>query len=48
VQTALGKPASEGRALLSAFKAAVQSIRDVRRGARPRQGRNEDEEALFI
>ena len=48
VQTALGKPASEGRALLSAFKAAVQSIRDGRGGTRPRQGRSEDEEALFI
>jgi hypothetical protein len=48
VQAALGKPASEGRALLSAFKATIQALRDVRRGGRARQGRSEDEEALFI
>jgi hypothetical protein len=48
VQAALGKPASEGRALLSAFKAAIQALRDVRRSGRARQGRSEDEEALFI
>lgn len=48
VQSTLGAPAREGRALLSAFKAAFQAIRDLRRDARSRQGRGEDEDALFI
>ena len=48
LQVAIGRPASEGRALLAAFKAAIQALRDVRRGARGRQGRSEDEDALFI
>ena len=48
VQSTLGAPAREGRALFSAFKAAVQAIRDLRRDARSRQGRGEDEDALFI
>jgi len=47
-QTALGKPVREGRALLSAFKAAVQALRDVRAGARGRYRRSEDDDALFI
>ena len=47
-QTALGKPVREGRALLSAFKAAVQALRDVRQGARGRSRRSEDDDALFI
>jgi hypothetical protein len=48
VQASLGKPAREGRALLSAFKAAFQAIRELRQDARARQGRSEDEDALFI
>jgi predicted acylesterase/phospholipase RssA len=48
LQTTLGRPASEGRALLSAFKAAIQTVREFRHNARPRQGRGEDEDALFI
>jgi hypothetical protein len=47
-QTAIGKPVREGKALLGAFKAAIQALRDVRHkgGGRPR--RSEDDDALFI
>lgn len=48
VQSTLGAPAREGRALLAAFRAGLQAIRDLRRDARARQGRGEDEDALFI
>ena len=48
LQSTLGAPAREGRALLAAVKAALQAIRDLRRDARARQGRGEDEDALFI
>ena len=47
VQTSIGVPAREGRALLEAFRAALQSIRELRTG-RTRQGRGDDEDALFI
>jgi hypothetical protein len=47
-QTALGKPVREGRALLSAFKAALQALRNVRHGGRGRPRRSEDDDALFI
>jgi hypothetical protein len=47
VQTSVLAPAREGRALLSAFRAAVQAIREMRQ-ARARQTRGEDEDALFI
>ena len=47
-QTAIGKPVREGRALLSAFRAAIQAIRDVRHGTRGRGRRGEDDDALFI
>lgn len=46
VQTSIQAPAREGRALLSAFRAALQAIRDGRH-ARGR-ARTEDEDALFI
>jgi hypothetical protein len=48
VQAAVGKPAREGRAILSAFRAAIQAIRDIRQNGRSRQGRPDDEDALFI
>ncbi len=48
VQATLGRPAREGRALLSALKAAFQAIRDLRQQGRGRQARGEDEDALFI
>jgi hypothetical protein len=47
VQASIGAPAREGRALLGAFRAALQSIRELRTG-RTRQGRGDDEDALFI
>jgi hypothetical protein len=47
-QTAIGKPVREGRALLSAFRAAIKALRDVRPGARGRSRRGEDDDALFI
>jgi hypothetical protein len=48
LQATLGRPASEGRALLSGFKAAMQTVRELRHNTRTRQGRGEDEDALFI
>ena len=47
VQTSIGGPAREGRALIGAFRAALQAIRELRHG-RARQGRGEDDDALFI
>jgi hypothetical protein len=47
VQASIGAPAREGRAMMSAFRAALQSLRDLRSG-RTRQGRGDDEDALFI
>ena len=47
VQATIIGPAREGKALLSALRAALAAIREVRRGARARQ-RAEDEDALFI
>jgi hypothetical protein len=48
VQDTVIGPVREGRALLSAFRAALQAIRDFRQNGRARQGRAEDEDALFI
>lgn len=47
VQATIIGPAREGKALLSALRAALTAIREVRRSARARQ-RAEDEDALFI
>ena len=47
VQASIGGPAREGRAMMGAFRAALQAIRDLRNGRR-RQGRGDDEDALFI
>jgi uncharacterized protein YoxC len=47
VQSSLNTPAREGRALVSAFRAAFQAIREMRHN-RARQARAEDEDALFI
>jgi hypothetical protein len=47
IQASLSMPAREGRAMLSALRAAIQAIRDMRRSGR-RQGRGDDEDALFI
>jgi len=48
MQASLNRPAREGRALLSAFKAAFQAIRELRQNGRGRQSRSDDEDALFI
>jgi len=48
VQDTVTGPAKEGRALLSAFRAAFQAIRELRRDGRGRQGRADEEDALFI
>jgi hypothetical protein len=48
VQTTLGAPLREGRALLSAFRAGLAVIREIRQNSRARQARGEDEDALFI
>jgi hypothetical protein len=48
VQNTVIGPVREGRAVLSAFRAALQAIREIRQNTRARQGRAEDEDALFI
>jgi hypothetical protein len=48
VQASIGGPAREARALLSAFRAAMQVVKELRRNGRARQGRGDDEDALFI
>jgi hypothetical protein len=48
VDASIGGPAREGRALLSGFRAAFQALRELRRDGRGRQGRGDDEDALFI
>jgi len=47
VQAAMGGPAREGLAWLGALRAALLAIRGLRAG-RTRQGRGDDEDALFI
>jgi len=48
VQSSIAGPAREGRAILSAFRAAFSAFREMRRSRPGRQGRGEDEDALFI
>jgi len=48
LQSSLTAPAREGRAILSAFQAAVGAFRDLRQNGRSRQSRSDDEDALFI
>ena len=48
LQESIGKPAREGRAFLTALKAAFQAIRELRQNARRRQTRSDEEDALFI
>jgi hypothetical protein len=48
VQSSVIRPVSEGRALLSAFRAAIETIKEIRQNNRARQGRSEDDDALFI
>ena len=46
VQSSIATPAREGRAMMSAFKAALQVLRDLR--SPRRQGRGDDEDAHFL
>ena len=48
LQGSLVKPVREGRAILSACRAGFQVLRELRHNARARQGRSDDEDALFI
>jgi hypothetical protein len=47
VQTSISAPVREGRAMMGAFRAALQAIRELRT-ARARQGRGDEEDSLFI
>jgi hypothetical protein len=47
VQASLNVPVREGRAIVSAIRAAVQAVREMRRSGR-RPVRSDDEDALFI
>jgi hypothetical protein len=47
VQNTVARPAREGKAILYAFKAVVDAIREARRRSRSRQ-RAEDDDVLFI
>jgi hypothetical protein len=47
VQASIGGPAREGRAMMGAFRAAMQALRELRH-ARARQGRGDDDDPLFI
>ena len=46
IQTSMQQPAREGKALMAAFRAALQSIQEMR--ARRSNNRPDDEDALFI
>jgi len=46
LQSTISVPAREGRALFSAFRAALDAVRELRRSGR--RGRTDDEDALFI
>jgi len=46
IQSNIIAPAREGRALFAAVRATIAALRDARR--RARQGRGDDEDALFI
>jgi hypothetical protein len=48
VQESVVSPVREGRAVLSAFRAAMQAVKELRQNGRARQGRSEDDDALFI
>jgi len=48
LQATIGAPVREGRALVKAFRAAIDAVRELRRNGRGRAGRSDDEDALFI
>jgi hypothetical protein len=47
LQSSIGAPAREGRAMMGAFRAAIQALREMRSG-RARQGRGDEDDPLFI
>ena len=48
LQASIEAPAREGRALMTGIRAAFQAIRELRQNGRFRQGRADDDDALFI
>jgi hypothetical protein len=48
IQESFGTSARNGRALFNAFRAGFRAMRDFRQHGRGRQGRADDEDALFI
>ncbi|MBZ5558961.1 MAG: hypothetical protein LAO77_16940 [Acidobacteriia bacterium] len=48
VQSSIGATARSGSAIFNALRAAFEVIRELRQSGRRRQGRSEDEDALFI
>ena len=48
VQSSIGATARSGGAIFSAFRAAFEVVRELRQSGRRRQGRSDDEDALFI
>jgi len=48
LQATIGAPVREGRALVKAFRAAIDAVRELRRNGRGRAARSDDEDALFI
>jgi len=48
LQATLSAPAREGRALLSALRAAFQALRELRHNGPRQRSRAEEEDALFI
>ena len=48
LQASIEAPAREGRAIVTGIRAAFQAIRELRQNGRFRQGRADDDDALFI
>jgi hypothetical protein len=48
LQASIEAPAREGRAIMTGIRAAFQAIREFRQNGRFRQGRADDDDALFI
>ncbi|HEY7289151.1 MAG TPA: hypothetical protein VH583_04880 [Vicinamibacterales bacterium] len=48
LQSSLATPAREGRAIMSAIRAAFEAVREGRTNGRSRPRRGDDEDALFI
>jgi hypothetical protein len=48
VQDSVVGPVREGRAVISAFRAALKAVKELRANGRARQGRSEEDDALFI